>query len=68
MAKVREYQTMFSNPHTEPWNRKRSDSGVEMEEELESKEMWSRKWVMPESPKRWLEGSERTVSKVQFRY
>jgi hypothetical protein len=69
IAKVEEHQTMFSNPHTEPWNRKkRSDSGVEMQEELESKEMWSRKWVMPESPKRWLEGSERRVSKVQFRY
>jgi hypothetical protein len=69
ITKVEEDQTIFENPHTEPWShKKRSDSCVEMEGELESREMWSRKWVMPESPKRWLEGNARRVSKVQFRY
>ena len=65
-----EEQAIFSNPHTEPWSRKkRSDSGVEIEVEgLESKKLWSRKWTVPESPKRWLEGCEGSFSKVQFRY
>lgn len=62
--------TLFSNPHTEPWTRKkRSDSGVELDVgELQSREMWNRKWVMPESPKEWLRKSEKRVCKVQFRY
>lgn len=61
---------MFSNPHAAPWvRRKRSDSGVEVEqEELESKQLWSRTCVMPESPKEWLIKAEKRVSKVQFRY
>jgi hypothetical protein len=61
---------MFSNPHTEPWNRKkRSDSGVDLGTgELENKEMWNHKWMMPESPRMWLVRCEKRVSKVQFRY
>ena len=61
---------MFSNSHTEPWSRKkRSDSGVDLGiGQLESSEMWSRKWEMPESPRMWLVRCERRVSKVQFRY
>jgi len=66
---VEEETRKFANPHTEPWSRKkRSDSGVAMGEELEGQQLWSRKWVMPESPQEWLVRSEKKVSKVQFRY
>ena len=61
--------TLFSNPHAEPWVRKRrADSGVEMEDLLESGELWTNKWSMLESPKMWLVNAERKNSKVQFRY
>ncbi|KAG0649849.1 hypothetical protein D0Z07_3635 [Hyphodiscus hymeniophilus] len=64
---------IFTNAHGEPWARKkRADYGVEVivegALELESKQMWSRRWVMPESPREWLKPAEKTVSKVQFRY
>lgn len=69
-TKVDNEPTMFEDPHKEPWSRKkRSDSGVDLSMDgLESREMWSYKYVMPESPKGWLVRSEKRIGKVQFRY
>ena len=56
--------SLFSNPHTEPWSRKRrEDASVS---NIESTEMWRPSYGLPESPKNWL--VNRRASRVEFRY
>ena len=56
--------TLFSNPHTETWTRKKRE--LMSAKEIESKEMWRPSRDMPESPKHWL--IKRRFSRVDFRY
>jgi hypothetical protein len=56
--------SLFSNPHTEPWSRKkREDASLT---KIESSEMWRPSYGLPESPKNWL--VNRRASRVEFRY
>jgi hypothetical protein len=56
--------SLFSNPHTQPWNRK--NRGSESLKNIESTEMWRRSYDLPSSPRNWL--LNKKVSKVEFRY
>jgi hypothetical protein len=56
--------SFFSNPHTEPWSRKkREDASLT---KIENTEMWRPSYGLPESPKNWL--VNRRTSRVEFRY
>jgi hypothetical protein len=55
--------TLFSNPHVEPWDRKKRYSIAV--KDIESKETWRPSREMPESPKNWL---IKRFSRVEFRY
>lgn len=55
---------IFSNPHSEPWSRKKRDEMAV--EEMESQEMWKRDTAMPQSPNDWL--IKKRSSRVEFRY
>ena len=56
--------SLFSNPHVQPWDRKkREDASLKT---IESAEMWRPSYGLPESPKNWL--VNRRISKVEFRY
>ena len=66
-AKVEDHDpapaTLFSNPHTGPWNRKKREDASS--NKLESTGMWRPTWI-PEEPKNWL--VNKRASRVEFRY
>ncbi|KAE9377091.1 hypothetical protein N431DRAFT_462884 [Stipitochalara longipes BDJ] len=56
--------SLFSNPHAEPWNRKRREDASS--NKIESTEMWRPTYGFPEEPKNWL--VNKRASRVEFRY
>jgi len=63
-AAVLTSSTLFSNPHTESWNRKKRETTSV--KEIESTGMWKRSTAMPLSPTNWL--LKKGISRVEFRY
>jgi hypothetical protein len=56
--------SLFLNPHSEPWVRKKKEPPSITE--IKSGQMWRRSIEVPESPNNWLK--KRIFSRVEFRY